>query len=100
MKPRLFVFFLLTGIALAGCSSISGTLARDPAGYLAIIGVNTELVAIVDGGAPIPMHPQSKAVRLQVSPGRHRVRILQGTALRVDRDVLVSDQQTLEVPVP
>ena len=102
MKPRFLVYCALAmaGVALASCNSTSGTLSREPAAFLAIIGVNVELVAVVDGGAPIPLHPQDKAVRLQVAPGRHRIKILQGAALRVDRDILVSDQQTLEIPVP
>lgn len=102
MKPRFLVFFALplVGAVLGGCNSTSGTLSREPTAYLAVIGVNTELMAIVDGGDPIPLHPQSKAVRLQVAPGRHRVKILQGATVRVDREILVSDQQTLEIPVP
>lgn len=92
----------LCGLALlmSGCSSTTGTLSKEPIAFLSISGITDNLTATVDELAPISLAPQSKPVTLQVAPGKHRVRILRGQALLVDRVVLISDQQTLEISVP
>jgi hypothetical protein len=104
MKNRLIEFWCagLLGLALlvTGCSSSSGTLSREPIAFLRISGITDNLTASVDELAPVSLAPQLKPVTLQLAPGKHRIRILRGQALLVDRVVLVSDQQTLEISVP
>lgn len=100
MKKLIAALGLLGTLALVACSSSTGTLSRDPVSYLIISGVQDNLSATIDDQPPVALAPQSKPVSLQVSPGRHRIRIQRGQALLVDRVVLVSDLQTLEIPIP
>jgi hypothetical protein len=104
MKKELMRFGCvgLLGLALLimGCSSTTGTLSRDPVGFLSISRITDNLTATVDELAPISLAPQRKPVTLQVAPGKHRIRILRDAALLVDRVVYISDQQTLEISVP
>jgi len=91
---------LIGTLALSGCYTTTGTTSRDPVAYLQISGTRGGLTAIVDDLAPIAVAPKEGQTRLQIAPGRHRIRILQGGTVLVDRTVLVSDLQTLEIPVP
>ena len=82
---------------LASCHSMTGTVSHDPTGYFKIIGAADGDVAIIDDGAPILLHPDAPVV---VVPGKHRVRVSRGGAVVMDREVLVSDLQTLELRIP
>jgi len=104
MKKKLSGFwsvglFSLT-LMIIGCSSTTGTLSREPVAFIRISRITDNLTATVDELAPIALAPQREPATLQVAPGKHRIRILRGQALLVDRDVLISDQQTLEISVP
>jgi hypothetical protein len=58
------------------------------------------LTATVDELPPVALVPQSKPNMLQLRPGKHRIKITRDQTILVDRVVLISDQQTLEISVP
>ena len=92
----------LFGLALlvTGCSSSSGTLSKDPVAFLRITGIKDNLIATVDELPAVSLLPEDKPTILQLVPGKHRIKIMHGEALLVDRVVLISDQQTLEISIP
>ncbi len=89
----------LTGIS-AGCHSTSGTITRAPVAYFDILGVGEQVTASIDDGRAVALAQSEKPVRLQVEPGRHHIQIYRAGSLVVDRLVLVSDTQTLEIALP
>jgi hypothetical protein len=93
-------FLISATLAVSGCYTTTGTLSREPVGYLQLSGVREGLTAMVDDLQPVAIAPTDGQARLQVSPGRHRIRVQQGETVLVDRTILVSDQQTLEISVP
>jgi hypothetical protein len=89
---------LATSLAgVTGCHSVTGTVSHDPTGYFSILGAADGDVAIIDGGAPVPIRPDTPIV---VVPGKHRVQVSRGGTVVMDREVLVSDLQTLELRLP
>lgn len=95
---------LLLCIALAGpiagvtaCHSVTGTVSHDPTGYFSILGAIDGDVATIDDGAPLRINPGTP---IMVVPGKHRVQVSRGGAVIMDREVLVSDLQTLELRLP
>lgn len=94
------VFVLLVSIWLAGCYSATGTISHDPVAYLQLQGAREGLTVVVDDLAPVPVVSQKGLARLKVSPGRHRIRVLSLGNVLVDRTILVSDLQTLEISIP
>lgn len=92
---------LLVAMALfvAGCGSTTGTLSRDPVAYIRLAGVTEGHMAVVDDLAPVALVPTKQQATLRIAPGKHRIRVLNGQAVLVDRTILVSDLQTLEISV-
>lgn len=94
---------VITGSILwvtGGCYSTTGTVSREPEAYLAVMNVGQEVTASIDEGEKITLKQGKKPVRLQVTPGKHRIQVYRSGTLVVDRAVLVSDTQTLEVGLP
>jgi hypothetical protein len=102
MNPISFLRIIPVALAIlvAGCSSTTGTLSRDPVAYLRLAGVTEGHTAVVDDLAPVALMPKKQQATLQVAPGKHRIRVLSGQSVLVDRTILVSDLQTLEISVP
>jgi hypothetical protein len=88
-------------LTCAGCTySTTGTLSRDPAAYLRIVGViDADSVQIHDL-SPVELTAKKATATVLITPGRHRIRLLRSGQIIVDRMVLVSDLQTLELRVP
>jgi len=84
----------------AGCHAATGTISRAPVAFFDILGVGEQVTASIDEGSAIALAQSDKPVRLQVAPGRHHVQIFRGGSLVVDRQVLVSDTQILEIALP
>lgn len=84
---------------LTGCNSSTGTISRDPVSYIKITGINQELTAQIDGGALFALVASKGSVSVQVPPGKHRIKIMHGAEVIVDRVFMVSDLQSLELPV-
>lgn len=93
---------LLIGVALSlvGCSTTTGTISRDPLAYIRLVGITATDSTQVDDLAPVALVPKDNYATLRVAPGKHRIRVLRGGAVLVDRSILVSDLQTLEITVP
>jgi hypothetical protein len=100
---RTFLFGCLVSlftILSGGCHTSTGTISRDPLGYLQLANVTEGLTAIVDELPLVNLAPEKGLSRLQVAPGRHRIRVIRGSTVLVDRTILVSDLQTLEIIIP
>ena len=93
-------FALLAAIWLAGCYSATGTISHDPVAYVQLKGAREGLTIVIDDLGSVPVVPQKGLARFHVSPGRHRVRVLSNGNVLVDRTILVSDLQTLEISIP
>ena len=99
-KAHWCVVFFSLALLFTGCSSSSGTLSREPVSFLRISGVVGNLTAIIDELPSVSLDPEHKLNTLQLRPGKHRIRIVRDQTTLVDRMVLISDQQTLEISVP
>ncbi len=102
MKTLSLTRILILGATLwlAGCSTTTGTLSRDPVAYLRLAGVTATDTAQVDDLSPVSLTPKDQQATLRIAPGKHRIRVLRSGAVVVDRSILVSDLQTLEITVP
>ena len=82
---------------MTGCHSVTGTVSHEPTGYFNILGAADGDSAVIDDNAPIQLHPDTPIV---VVPGKHRVQVSRSGTIIMDREVLVSDLQTLELRLP
>jgi hypothetical protein len=100
MKFITFLTVLAIALGLAGCgSTTTGTISHEPVSYLRLAGVTEGHTAVVDDLPPVPLVPKKQQATLQVAPGKHRIRVYRDGAVLVDRTILVSDLQTLEIPI-
>lgn len=99
-SPLLGIPLLFVCLLFSGCHSTSGTVSRDPVAYLQISQAREGCTVIIDDLPPARLIVEKGQARVQVAPGRHRVRILLNGSTLVDRVVLVSDLQTLEITAP
>lgn len=101
MKPKSYLrnLTLILALVMAGCSTHTGTISRDPVAYIRLEGITENHMAVVDDLAPVHLDPKKRQATLQVTPGKHRIRVLNGQAVLVDRTILVSDLQTFEISV-
>jgi hypothetical protein len=96
--PALFVTLLCA--LLVGCHTNTGTISREPVSYFQVVNVKPGFTAIVDENPPVALDTAKGKATLKVSPGKHRIRLMQGSVAIVDRIVLISDLQTLEIAAP
>ena len=96
-KSLLGVALAASVVVLTSCHSVTGTVSHEPTGYFRFVGAADGDVAIIDDGAPIQLRPDTPVV---VVPGKHRVQVSRAGAIVMDREVLVSDLQTLELRIP
>ena len=99
----LFVVFSVALLALVACNSkSSGSLTREPVSFITIGGVDSPVVVQIDESESINLTPREKnrSINLQLKPGKHQIRITRDGLTVVDRVVLLSDQQTMEINLP
>ena len=102
-RVTLIGLFLSAVVSLgSGCSSSSGTISREPRSYLQITGGlgAKALAASIDELPAVNIVPNAKGAKIEIAPGKHRVRIRRDGEIVVDRMILVSDEQTMEVSIP
>lgn len=87
-------------LLLAACYTQTGTVSRDPMGYISFRELESPVSVIIDDGTPIALERSRVGARIPVSPGKHQIRVMVQGVERVNREILVSDQQTLEVSIP
>ncbi len=87
-------------VGLIACHSVTGTVSHEPTAYIKILGANDGDIAIIDDGAPVKLQSGDDSDPIIANPGKHSVRVKRSGAVVVDREVLVSDLQTLEIRVP
>ena len=57
-------------------------------------------ILVIDDNPAVEFSSASRQLPISVPPGKHRVRVSKGGQLVVDREVLVTDLQTMEIAVP
>ena len=100
LKSSLRKLTLILALVMAGCSTHTGTLSRDPVAYIRLQGVSENHVAVVDDLNPVQLDPRKQRATFQIAPGKHRIRVLRNQTVLVDRTIFVSDLQTYEISVP
>ncbi|MDP3070780.1 MAG: hypothetical protein Q8N18_10850 [Opitutaceae bacterium] len=102
MRPYLSrtIVALLGVLALAaGCAQRTGSLTKVPASFLVFVGDTANAKVTVDE-RPFELTKENSKNHFEVSPGVHRVKIEKQGRVVVDREILLSDRQTMEVAIP
>ena len=58
LKSSLRKLTLILALVMAGCSTHTGTLSRDPVAYIRLQGVSENHVAVVDDLNPVQLDPR------------------------------------------
>ena len=93
----------LAGLAAGGCfREVKETVTTDSVSYLVVQGTGVPVTVYIDGA--IVAHDlellQENGVRFKIGRGAHKVRIVRGDRVVVDRQVYVGDGETRIVTVP
>jgi hypothetical protein len=102
MRPYLSrtIAALLGVLALAaGCAQQTGTLTKAAASFLVFVGDTANAKVTVDD-RPFDLTKDNSKNHFEITPGVHRVRIEKQGRVVVDREILLSDRQTMEVAIP
>ena len=101
MRPYLRrITFLLGFLALlSGCAQQTGSLTKAAASFLVFVGDTTNAKVTVDD-RPFDLTKNNAKNHFEIAPGIHRVKVEKQGRLVVDREILLSDRQTLEVAIP
>lgn len=101
MKIVTVLFLIMSVMYCVGCgSAVTGTRSFDPVAYLKINGAKDGQIVLVDDLPAVTILKSNENAVLRVAPGKHRIRITQQDRILVDRNIYVSDIQTLEITVP
>ena len=77
----------------------TGALSRAPAAFLVFSGETSNALVSVDS-RPFELNGDNAKNHFELSPGKHRVRVTRQGQVVVDRELLLSDGQTMEVSIP
>ena len=88
---------LVTLAALSGCMQSTGTVSTDPTSYIRFLGAEKGDTASVDGATAVALDPDKP---LLITPGKRHIQVSRGGSTVLEKDVMVSDLQTLEVRLP
>jgi hypothetical protein len=93
-------FLLLLGFLTfsVGCTQQTGTVTKASTSALVFVGDSANIVVSVDGRS-FALSPKIAKNHFEVSPGVHRVTIMRDAAVVVDREILLSDRQTMEIRI-
>ena len=87
---------------VSGCNTRNqqtGTLTHAAASYLIFTGDSTNAMATVDN-LTFALTEENAKNHFELSPGIHRVKVEKQGRVVVDREILLSDRQTVEVAIP
>lgn len=102
MRPYLFgtCLALLGLLALvAGCTQQTGSFTQAPASFIVFLGEISNAKVTVDG-RQLEITKRDAKNHFQLPPGVHHVKIEKEGRVVVDRELLLSDRQTMEVTIP
>ncbi len=97
MKTSLLIG-LMSMLLFSGCGYKEGIATSERVSYLYFSGDTTGLVVSIDGGEKISVKP-GRDNQYKISPGKHKVQVFENGALKVDRDIYVSDGVAKEIGV-
>ncbi len=102
MRP-FFIPIIITLLSVAafngGCAQQTGTITKAAASYLVFVGDSTGSKVTVDD-RPFALTNENSKSHFALSPGVHRIKIEKLGRLVVDREILLSDRQTMEIAIP
>ena len=99
-NPRaILILFGVLAIASGCWHSDSGTITKSAASFLVFSGDTTNALVTVDNRA-FALTEENAKNHFELSPGIHRVKVEKQGHVVVDREILLSDRQTVEVAVP
>lgn len=99
-RTVLTLFVLLAFVS--GCNTKNqqtGTLTRAAASYLVFRGDTTFATVTVDNQA-FALTEENAKNHFELAPGIHRVKVEKQGRVVVDREILLSDRQTVEIAIP
>ncbi|RME27820.1 MAG: hypothetical protein D6806_04005 [Deltaproteobacteria bacterium] len=101
-KFRLVLIAVMVCFAAGGCfRRVSETRQLDETAAIVFVGAIEGAQAYIDDGAGIDLSTGGQRPRrYTVEPGTHRVRVMRGGQVVVDREIFVGDGQVFEVKVP
>jgi len=101
MKTVTVLFLIISIMYCSGCgSTVTGTRSFDPVAYVKIKGTKNGQIVVLDDLPAKVIFKSNENELIQVTPGKHRIRITQQDKILVDRIIYVSDAQTLEIIIP
>lgn len=83
----------------SGCAHQTGTITRSAASFLMFKGDATDARITIDGRT-FNLTKDNAKDHFEITPGVHRVTIEKQGRVVVDREILLSDRQTIEVAIP
>jgi uncharacterized lipoprotein len=98
MKNKLIVASLLVVLLLSACGYKEGIHTAAQKSYLYFTGNIQSALVSVDGGAQFPVKP-GKDNLYSISPGKHKVLVVEGGTILVERDIYVGDGVAKEILV-
>ena len=96
---RQALLLLILSALLGGCAQQTGTISRAPAAYLVFLGEGIVATVTVDDRS-FALTDDNARNHFEVSPGVHRVKVEKQGRIVVDREILLSDRQTVEIAIP
>ena len=93
-------FFLIALFWLGGCMANTGTVTHADVAHFAFMGNTQGAIVTIDDQPGVTLDGDNAPHKIASEPGRHRIRVLVGEKLVIDREVLVGDQQTMEISIP
>jgi uncharacterized protein YcfL len=105
MKNVLILMGFLLSLALVGCGSYNQAVQVDDHAYLLLIGNPDGNIVVIDDGNPIDLEKDTtsfslngkQATKIQISIGKHTVKVTKSGALTVNRAFYVSTGTSFEV---
>jgi hypothetical protein len=95
--PSLLLSVLL--MSAAGCAQQTGTITKAAASYLVFVGGTKDAQITLDEQS-FALNGSNAKNHFEISPGVHRIKVAQNGTVVVDREILLSDRQTMEIAIP
>ena len=84
---------------ITGCAQQTGSLTKARASFLVFVGDTTSAKVTINDRA-FDLTKNNAKNYFEVAPGVHRVKVEKRGQVVVDREILLSDHQTMEVSIP
>jgi len=96
---RTFALMAAVLALVAGCAQQTGSITKASASFLVFVGDTANAKVSVDGRG-FDLTKNNTKNHFEIAPGVHRLKVEKQGQVVVDREILLSDQQTMEVSIP